>query len=88
MKSDNIPNKPTEIPTIFALQNKWEIPDKDLKTLYDGPLLAANGKLIVKPDRLLFYYWRKMESWVKGVGSILTLFLSIYGVLKLLNLVP
>jgi len=83
LMSENIPLehdniiKPKDVPYIFALKNGWTIPDKDLKTLTNGPLVSESGELLVKANGTLSYYWNKIWPIVVIVSILLSLVRSL-----------
>ena len=72
---DNI-IKPSNMPYIFALKNGWTIPEEDLKTLTQGPLLSEDGKLLVKQGGKFQYYWNKTWPVIVVISVLLSLIAS------------
>lgn len=69
IKHDDIPIK--GFPRKHQLINNWSIPNKDLKFLYDGPLIDASGKILVKHQNKLqmvvsIISQLKPLSWIIG----------------------
>lgn len=84
---DNI-RKPSNMPYIFTLKSGWTIPEKDLKYLYDGPLLSENGAVLVKPGGYLAYYWSKAWPVIAALGTLLGIIKSIYWIIEMITQAP
>lgn len=73
---DNI-KKPKDMPFIFALQGGWTIPERDLRTLTNGPLLSETGELLVKEGGRLSFYWNKLWPFVVSLATIVGLVVGL-----------
>ena len=76
LRHDNMPKTPN-MPTKFILEGGWSIPEADLKCLLEGPLLSEDGRVLVKPNGQLSYYWNKYWPRVVVIATILGLIRGI-----------
>ncbi len=77
--------KPENLPTYFSLQKGWTIPNKDLKTLTNGPLLGEDGNLLVKPGGKISYYWNKIWPTLTIIATFGGIIRFIFWIINLIK---
>ncbi|MEH6517283.1 MAG: hypothetical protein V7742_11395 [Halioglobus sp.] len=82
IKSDNMGTVPG-VPTKYALDSKWSIPDEDLKYLVDGPLVRPGipPTILVPASVSIKMIRQQISAWVKS-HPILSVIMLLWPVVE------